>query len=125
MNVITAPVAPTSSPQAMATYHYLLLGELRLLLEEPADSEETHLWLLAVLDRLLARLPRESGDKAGFSPEDEEPRFSVLGVHPPWVQKLKRLRDRVAHRAPFQMLANEIRCDLRQLFDRQFQRFND
>ena len=99
--------------QGLAAYQYLLLGELRLLLEEPADNDETRRWLLAVLDRLLARFPREPADPRF----DQESLFTLLQRQVLWMQKLRRLRDRIAHRAPFQILANEIRCDLRLLFD--------
>jgi len=93
--------------------------ELRSLLEEPAETEETRRWLLAVLDRLLARLPREPAGGLDHRRFDQATRFTFLAVQIPWMQKLRRLRDRVAHRMPFQILANEIRCDLRLLFDQQ------
>jgi hypothetical protein len=48
-----------------STLEYILLGDLRDLLEEPPD-EETRRWLVAVLDALVKTLPRE------FDLEDED-----------------------------------------------------
>jgi hypothetical protein len=91
-------------------YQYLLLGELRSSLEEESGSDDSQRWLLAVLDRLLASYPRD---------EPTIPGLPALTDRKRWVQKLQRLRDRVAHRAPFQILANEIRCDLSRMMDLQ------
>src|SRR5579872_2956860 len=48
-----------------SSLEYILLGDLRDLLEEPVD-DESRKWLLAVLDTLLDTLPRE------FDLEDED-----------------------------------------------------
>ena len=118
-----APSLPAATPEAVissrAAFEYLLLGDLRLLLEEPIGPE-TNRWLLATLDMVLASRPRPA--HAAIPPilmrspwEDESERLwqerSTL------VEKLQRLRDRIAHRAPYALLANEIRCDLTDLMD--------
>jgi hypothetical protein len=99
---------------------YILLGDLRDLLEEPAD-EETRKWLLAVLDTLLETLPRE------FDLEDEDGYMSeVLERYPNWSNqverlhrdhdllflKLKELRGRIERNIWIAPIANEVRRDL-------------
>src|SRR5579872_2003110 len=64
---------------------YILLGDLRDILEEPPDVESRH-WLLAVLDALLETLPRE------FDLEDDEGYMSeVLARYPSWSGQVERL----------------------------------
>lgn len=98
---------------------HLLLGDLRQLLEESA-CPVTSQWIVATLDHLLAGRPRSGS-----------PFLPTLSRSLPWTHdepphshqklalfaKLQRLRDRVAHRAPYALLANEIRCDLREWFE--------
>lgn len=100
---------------------YILLGDLRDLLEEPAD-DESRKWLLAVLDALLETLPRQ------FDLEDEDGYMAeVLERYPNWsVQverlhrdhdhlflKLKELRGRIERDVWIAPLANEVRRELR------------
>lgn len=100
---------------------YLLLGDLRDLLEEPAD-EQTCLWMQAVLDVLLQALPR------GFALEEENGYMTeVLEQYPNWhhevdrlrhqhttlYRKLKELRNRIANREEFSETAGIVRCELR------------
>lgn len=64
---------------------YILLGDLRDLLEEPADKENRR-WLLAVLDALLETLPVE------FDLEDEDGYMAeVLERFPSWSGAVERL----------------------------------
>jgi hypothetical protein len=94
---------------------YLLLGDLRQLLEEPADPV-TPRWLVAVLDCLLANRVRLDGLPSVR-------RFATLTgterdtIDLQFYTNLQRLRDRIAHRKPHALLANEIRCDLCELLD--------
>jgi len=101
--------------------HYLLLGELRLLLNDGQPADDHQRWLLAVLDRLLTYWPHENlGEDTVLTDIrawPSEPSQAFLSESTGWWRKLQRLRDRVAHRSPFQFLANEIRCDLQVLFD--------
>lgn len=116
----SAARVPETALSSRAIFEYLLLGDVRLLLEEPIGPD-TNRWLLATLDMILASRPRPSQSTIApllmRSPwEDESERLwqerSTL------YEKLQRLRDRIAHRAPYALLANEIRCDLTDLMDR-------
>jgi hypothetical protein len=122
MSVAATPAvrAPETALSSRAVFEYLLLGDLRLLLEEPIGPE-TNRWLLATLDMILASRPRPSHTTVASmlmrSPwDDETERFSQ--ERSTLYEKLQRLRDRIAHRAPYALLANEIRCDLTDLMDR-------
>lgn len=113
-------LAPPDVMSVRATFEYLLLGDLRALLEE-APSPQTSRWLLATLDLLLATRPR-----AVDSPYLMAVSRTAIWEGSPdlvWQErgslfaKLQRLRDRIAHQSPYILLANEIRCDLRDLMD--------
>lgn len=112
----------TSSERTLAEY-YLLLGELRMLLDDEAPREGHQRWLLAVLDRLLVFWPHDAiaGDAAVPASAQwiNDPAGPFWSESTDWWRKLQRLRDRVAHRTPFQFLANEIRCDLKTLFSQE------
>ena len=93
---------------------YLLLGDLRQILDEPAGTQ-TSSWLLATLDMILVGrsqsrttvyLPVQTAADSYF------PRS--LKSHS-IIDKLRRLRDRVAHRSNYTLLANEIRDELREV----------
>lgn len=105
-----------------ATLEYILLGDLRDVLEEP-PSAETRRWLLAVLDALLDILPREIELKEadGYLSEvlDEFPNWAGLvdGLreeHDLLFEKLKELRHHIAGHTPFAAIAHEVRLDLRE-----------
>lgn len=100
---------------------YILLGDLRDLLEE-SPGDETRRWLLAVLDTLLETLPRE------FDLEEEDGYMTeVLERYPSWsaqverlhrdheilFSKLKELRGRIERNSWVAPIANEVRRDLR------------
>jgi hypothetical protein len=100
---------------------YILLGDLRDLLEETAD-EESRRWLLAVLDALLDTLPHE------FDLEEADGYMTeVLERYPSWsaqverlrrdhdllFSKLKELRGRIERNIWIAPIANEVRRDLR------------
>jgi len=103
-----------------ATLEYILLGDVRDLLDDPVD-ETTCKWLLAVLDALLDTLPREFAlrDSGGYLSE-------VLELYPNWsgqvdhlrserdllYEKLQQLRQRVAQDASFTQIAADLRGDL-------------
>ena len=65
---------------------YLLLGELRELLDEP-ETRYTRPAILLILDRLLANLPRQLKlkSKGGYL-------SGVLGVFPNWQEQVESLR---------------------------------
>lgn len=89
---------------------YLFLGDLLSLLEEPVEAL-TGRWILAVVDRVLSLRLQGDGDEADTLAHWPSPETTVE-----LVEKLQRLRDRIALRAPYQLLANEVRCELRSLF---------
>ncbi|MGQ0634489.1 MAG: hypothetical protein ACT4QC_07760 [Planctomycetaceae bacterium] len=103
-----------------SSLEYILLGDLRDLLEEHPDAENRK-WLMAVLDALVDTLPRE------FDLEEEDGYLSVvLERFPSWsprvdrlqhdherlFEKLKELRGRVECNAWIAPIANEVRRDL-------------
>ena len=101
---------------------YLLLGDLRDLLEEPED-EETCRWLLAVLDALLDMLPVEFHlkEENGYLTEvlDEYPNWydqveDLRREHEVLFRKLQELRLRIARQSPFAEIAEEVRRNLRE-----------
>lgn len=100
---------------------YILLGDLRDLLEESAD-EHTQPWLVAVLDALLDALPRELHLKAndGYLREvlDEYPSWyrhveSLRREHEDLYRNLRQLRGGIAQRATYEDVADRVRSDLR------------
>jgi len=112
---------PLQSPEVpdREIFEYLLLGDLRQLLEETPRAE-TERWLLAVLDLLLVAHPRivhsataGTSDRTATWPPSE----MNWPLNPLFFAKLQRLRDRLAHRAPYSLLSDEIRCDLAELFE--------
>ena len=102
---------------------YILLGDLRDLLEESKTDEETTRWIMAVLDALLDAMPREMELKSqgGYL----QP---VLEQFPNWAgligdlarekqvlfEKLYELRLQIHSPDSFRLLAQEIRLDLQE-----------
>ncbi len=104
---------------------YILLGDLRDLLEEAESDEQTTRWVVAVLDALLEMLPHEIELKSegGYLQE-------VLEQYPNWAglvgelasekqalfEKLGELRFQLhcPHSIEVQVLETELRCDLRE-----------
>lgn len=105
-----------------SSLEYILLGDLRDLLDEPIDRENRR-WLIALLDALIDTLPRE------FDLEDEDGYMSeVLERFPNWSHqvdrlhrdhaelfaKLKELRGRIERDSWIAPIANEVRRDARE-----------
>jgi hypothetical protein len=111
---VAPPLALELPSDLLAPYQYLLLGELRLLLEEADGGDDARRWLLAVLDRLLATYPRQETPHLRSA---ARPFRQSAAEEKRWTSQLERLRDRVAHRAPYQILSNEIRCQLPAVMD--------
>ena len=113
--------APANSPAATSRMEFeqLLLGDLRELLNDAAGRERDR-WLLATLDMLLVSRPR-AGSLVSLPvlPREQD----VMGIGSPPVElpvpfdKLQRLRDRIAHHAPYESLAEELSVDLRVHFE--------
>ncbi|MDA0832074.1 MAG: hypothetical protein O2955_03740 [Planctomycetota bacterium] len=101
---------------------YLLLGDLRDLLED-VPNEMTRRWMLVVLDALLETLPRNIQLK-----EEDGYLSEVIEAFPNWSDqvdalrrehdilfgKLRRLRERIVHRAHFTDIADATRNDLKE-----------
>jgi len=104
---------------------YLLLGDLRDLLEERPDPENRR-WLVAVLDVLLDMLPREFD----LAREDGYLEF-VRDQHPNWERqverlerehgrmydRLRQLHERIAANEWMGPVASELRKDLGEWMD--------
>jgi hypothetical protein len=99
---------PASSPELLdhvledvTSMEYILLGDLRDLLEEPFD-DVTFKWLTAVVDALLQTLPQE------FSRQNDGGYLSeVVEEDPNWYRYVTQLAEE--RRAIFRRL-----CDVRQ-----------
>lgn len=109
------------SLSACTDFEYILLGDLRDLLEEPPTPMNRN-WIRAVLDALLATLPRE------FAFKDENGYLSeVLEEFPSWssqvdmlvaerdilFEKLQSMRFQLNARVRFKEIAEELKRDLR------------
>lgn len=106
-----------------AALEYILLGDLRDLLEEPSNVE-TCRWLIAVLDALLGT---DSGDAEPDTDDADGYLTVVLEHYPSWYPQVDRLqrehralyarlrefRERVAHEQSFNRIAGVLRRDLR------------
>lgn len=93
---------------------YLLLGDLRQVLEEPAGPQ-TSRWLLAILDIILVGRPRARASVYLPIQSAEEAYRQKCLETASLIEKLRRLRDRIAHRTGHSILAHEIREELREV----------
>jgi hypothetical protein len=105
---------------------YILLGDLRDVLEEPANHY-TRGWLIAVLDALLDTLPREMEIKEASGYLNE-----VLDEYPSWYRhveelqneerllflSLQALRDRLETSESYAYAADRVKSSLRQWMTR-------
>jgi hypothetical protein len=104
----------------MAALEYILLGDLRDLLEEE-PNEQTSKWLVAILDTLIDTLPRELAIKSRNGYLED-----VLEAYPNWEAEVQRLhaeykllcvrleafRDQLVSRTPYASIASQLREDL-------------
>lgn len=103
-------------------FQYLLLGDLRDLLEETQD-ETNRKWLLAILDVMVQLMPRERhlhDEAGGYLSEvlDEFPGLSrqVLKLHLKKLQLdylLRDCRDRIRREASWVAIADQLACEIR------------
>jgi len=102
---------------------YILLGDLRDLLEEKPADNETANWLEAVLDALLDTLPEEFALKSdhGYLQEvlDRFPNWDsqvsrLEGGYSHLLVRLEDLRDRICNGSDFHMIAAEVSTDLKE-----------
>lgn len=110
-----------SGLEQYTSLEYILLGDLRDVLQDPVDAEGRR-WLVAILDSLLETLPHE------FDLEEEDGYMSeVLERFPNWThqverlhhdhevlfEKLQELRNRIVNDSWIAPIAQEVRRDLR------------
>ena len=112
--IATVPLAERLETSRSSLF-YLLLGDLRSLLEEPPGALRDR-WLVATLDMLLVSRPRSVSSIYLPTFSNERPRvetasrFAAVGPIP--FDSLQRLRDRIVHRAPSDVLIHELQADL-------------
>lgn len=97
-----------------ASLDYLLLGDLRLWLEEP-ESATRNRWLLALLDMLLLSRPRVSLGIESMRTRDSHGsggKVRLPAGHQVPFENLQRLRDRIAHHAPCDVLIRDLLFEL-------------
>lgn len=91
---------------------YLLLGDLRQILEEPVTPQSSR-WILAILDMLVAGRSRVRPsvclpvERRNLSERSNSLESGSL------LEKLRRLRDRITHRNNYEGLIEDIREELR------------
>ncbi len=117
----SAETARAESLRRISELEYILIGDLRDLLESPIDEQNLR-WISAVLDALLETLPKqfELKQKAGFSQE-------ILDVHPNWechvtslaveheqmCDRLRQLRRELPNAVRTESLAKTLRMELK------------
>ncbi len=116
--IATAPANSLATTPRLE-FEQLLLGDLRELLNDAAGRERDR-WLLATLDMLLVSRPRPGS--LMYLPvlpreQDLTANGSTQFELPVPFDKLQRLRDRIAHHAPYESLAEELSLDLRVHFE--------
>jgi hypothetical protein len=124
MALLTCPEAATDLGKC-CEFEYILLGDLRDLLEDQ-PSDENRRWLLAVLEALLDTLPKEFALKArdGYLQHvlDEFPSWDnaverLERQHVNLYRRLRMLRDRIVTRYPLEEVADQLRRDLEAWMD--------
>jgi hypothetical protein len=104
-----------------AALEYILLGDLRDLLEESPDEENCR-WLLVILDALLEAKQREFElqEDGGYLEDvleqvpNWQPQVEQLrDEHRELFGNLRQLRERVGSRQTFDEVADTVRADLR------------
>ena len=103
------------------TLEYLLLGDLRDVLEEPLD-DETRRWLTEVVAALLQTLPREFEleEQGGYLSEvlEEYPNWapqveSLRSEHAALFHQLQTLHQELTRGCPAEELTDDVRTGLR------------
>lgn len=117
---ISRPTTPRENYARYSVLEYLLIGDLRDLLEEPPDNE-TRRWLLAVLEELLSLLPAE------FEFEDQDGYLAdVCEQNPNWSNRVEQLhhqredlysnllelRNHISGEHSFEFIASEVKPKL-------------
>ena len=118
---LSRPVPARDAYARYSVLEYLLIGDLRDLLDEEPPDNETRRWLLAVLDELLDLLPNE------FEYEDQGGYLAdVCEQNPNWTNMVERLhrehddlyyslldlRNRINNEQSFEFIAGEVKPKL-------------
>lgn len=122
---LSRPTPPRDAYARYSVLEYLLIGDLRDLLEEPADNE-TRRWILAVLEELLDLLPNEFEyeDQGGYLADvcERNPNWSNMverlhREHEGLYFSLLELRNRISDEQSFEFIANEVKPKLSRWID--------
>ena len=117
----TATQARTESLRRFTDLEYILIGDLRDLLESPIDDQNLR-WISAVLDALLETLPKqfELKQQGGYMREvlDAYPNWechvtSLVGEHRGLCRRLQQLRERLPDAVKVEFLARTLRLELK------------
>lgn len=117
---LSRPAPPHDAYARYSILEYLLIGDLRDLLEERPDKE-TRRWLLAVLEELLDLLPNEFEfeDQGGYLADvcEQNPNWSNMverlhNEHENLYFNLLDLRNRIANEDSFDFIADEVKPKL-------------
>lgn len=117
---LSRPAPPRDAYARYSVLEYLLIGDLRDLLEESPDNE-TRRWLLAVLEELLDLLPNEFEfeDQGGYLADvcEQNPNLSNTAErlhreHENLYFSLLELRNRISSEQSFDFIADEVKPKL-------------
>ncbi len=117
---LSRPAPPSDAYARYSGLEYLLIGDLRDLLEESPDNE-TRRWLLAILEELLDLLPNEFEyeDQGGYLAEvcEQNPNWSNMverlhRQHESLYFNLLELRNRISSEQSFDFIADEVKPKL-------------
>lgn len=106
----------------LSELEYILLGDLRDVLEEEPD-EQNRKWTIAIVDTLLETLPVEFHlrEVGGYLSEvrEEKPTWDsqirqLQLEHTTLVEQLQQLRAKLEDRHPFCEISNRLRHDLQE-----------
>jgi hypothetical protein len=117
----TAAIARDESLRRISELEYILIGDLRALLESPIDGQNLR-WISAVLDALLETLPKQFQLKqqGGYLQVvlDVQPNWechvSTLEVeHEQMCARLQQLRHQLLDAVKVEFLARTLRAELK------------
>ncbi len=117
---LSRPAPPRDAYARYSVLEYLLIGDLRDLLEESPD-DETRRWLLAILEELLDLLPNEFEyeDQGGYLADvcEQNPNWSNMverlhREHESLYFNLLELRNRISNEQSFDFIADEVKPKL-------------
>jgi len=114
-------LARAKSLRRFTDLEYILIGDLRELLEAPIDDQNLR-WISAVLDSLLETLPRrfELKQEGGYLHEvlDAHPNWechvrSLKGEHRQMCVRLRQLRDQLPDAARIELISGTLQLELK------------